>query len=96
MPAPFYRFGSFELDLKRYQLRRNGHILKIEKIPMELLILLVSREGELVSREEIIESLWGRDVFVETEHGINTAVRKIRQTLGDDSDNSRFVQTVIG
>jgi Tol biopolymer transport system component/DNA-binding winged helix-turn-helix (wHTH) protein len=96
LPAPFYRFESFELDLKRYQLRRNDHILKIEKIPMELLILLVSREGELVSREEIIESLWGRDVFVETEHGINTAVRKIRQTLGDDPDNSRFVQTVIG
>ena len=63
---------------------------------MELLILLISRHGELVSREEIIEKLWGQDVFIETEHGINTAVRKIRQTLGDDPERSRFVQTVVG
>jgi TolB-like protein/DNA-binding winged helix-turn-helix (wHTH) protein/Flp pilus assembly protein TadD len=63
---------------------------------MELLILLVGKCGELVSRDEIIEKLWGRDVFIETEHGINTAVRKIRQTLGDDPERSRFVQTVVG
>jgi Tol biopolymer transport system component/DNA-binding winged helix-turn-helix (wHTH) protein len=77
-------------------LRRNGRVLKLEKKPMELLILLISRQGELVSREEIIEKLWGQDVFIETEHGINTAVRKIRQTLGDDPERSRFVQTVVG
>jgi TolB-like protein/DNA-binding winged helix-turn-helix (wHTH) protein/Flp pilus assembly protein TadD len=63
---------------------------------MELLILLVSKQGELVSREEIIEKIWGQDVFIETEHGINTAVRKIRQTLGDDPERPRFVQTVVG
>ena len=63
---------------------------------MELLILLVGRHGELVSRDEIIAKLWGRDVFIETEHGINTAVRKIRQTLVDDPEQSRFVQTVVG
>lgn len=63
---------------------------------MELLLLLVGRHGELVSREEIIAKLWGQDVFIETEHGINTAVRKIRQTLGDDPERSRFVQTVVG
>lgn len=63
---------------------------------MELLILLVGRRGELVSREEIIEKLWGREVFIETEHGINTAVRKIRQTLGDDPERPTFVQTVVG
>jgi TolB-like protein/DNA-binding winged helix-turn-helix (wHTH) protein/Tfp pilus assembly protein PilF len=71
-------------------------VLKLEKIPMELLILLISRRGELVSREEIIAKLWGQDVFIETEHGINTAVRKIRQTLGDDPERPRFVQTVVG
>jgi DNA-binding winged helix-turn-helix (wHTH) protein len=91
-----FQFQGFELDVKRYQLRKNGRVLKLEKIPMELLILLVNRSGELVSREEIIERLWGADVFVETEHGINTAVRKIRQTLGDDPENSKFVETVIG
>jgi Tol biopolymer transport system component/DNA-binding winged helix-turn-helix (wHTH) protein len=63
---------------------------------MELLILLVRRHGELVSRDEIIEKLWGRDVFIETELGINTAVSKIRHTLGDDPERPRFVQTVVG
>ena len=96
MAVTRFRFGDLELDTKRYELRKNGRVLKLEKIPMELLILLVGRRGELVSREEIIEKLWGEDVFVETEHGINTAIRKIRQTLGDDPENSRFVQTVVG
>jgi TolB-like protein/DNA-binding winged helix-turn-helix (wHTH) protein/Flp pilus assembly protein TadD len=96
LSAASFQFDSFELDVKRYELRRNGRNLRLEKIPMELLITLVSREGELVSREEIIEKLWGQDVFVDTEHGINTAVRKIRQVLGDDSENPRFVQTVVG
>jgi TolB-like protein/DNA-binding winged helix-turn-helix (wHTH) protein/Tfp pilus assembly protein PilF len=84
------------LDLKRYQLRRNGSVLRIEKIPMELLILLVEKKGDLVSREEIIERLWGKDIFLDTEQGINTAIRKIRLALKDDSEQSRFVQTVVG
>jgi TolB-like protein/DNA-binding winged helix-turn-helix (wHTH) protein/Tfp pilus assembly protein PilF len=96
MPARSYQFEEFELDLKRYELRRNGQALKLEKTPMELLILLVSRNGELVTREEIVERLWGKNVFVDTEHGINTAVRKIRQALGEDTDNPRFVKTVVG
>lgn len=91
-----YQFEEFELDLRRYELRRNGQILKLERMPMELLILMVSREGALISREEIIDKLWGRDVFVETEHGINTAVRKIRQTLRDDPENPRFIKTLKG
>jgi TolB-like protein/DNA-binding winged helix-turn-helix (wHTH) protein len=95
LPAA-YQFGDFELNVPRYELRRNGRVLKLEKIPMELLILLVGRHGELVSRDEIIAKLWGRDVFIETELGINTAVRKIRQALGDDPERSRFVQTVVG
>ena len=63
---------------------------------MELLILLATREGELVTRAEIAERLWGNEVFVDTEHGINTAIRKIRQTLRDDPEQPRFVQTVTG
>jgi TolB-like protein/DNA-binding winged helix-turn-helix (wHTH) protein/Tfp pilus assembly protein PilF len=96
LPVSAYEFEGFELDLKRYELRRNGRVLKLEKIPMELLILLVSRDGDLVSREEIVDKLWGKDVFVDTEHSINTAVRKIRQALGDDPDNPRFVKTLVG
>jgi TolB-like protein/Tfp pilus assembly protein PilF len=63
---------------------------------MELLILLVQRRGELVSREEIAERLWGKDVFLEVDHGINTAVRKVRRALRDDPDKPRFVETVVG
>jgi TolB-like protein/DNA-binding winged helix-turn-helix (wHTH) protein len=63
---------------------------------MELLILLATREGELVTRTEIAQRLWGNEVFVDTEHGINTAIRKVRQALGDDSEQPRFVQTVMG
>jgi DNA-binding winged helix-turn-helix (wHTH) protein len=63
---------------------------------MELLILLAEKDGDVVSREEIVERLWGKDVFLDTEHGINTAIRKIRQALRDDPDNPRFLQTVTG
>jgi TolB-like protein/DNA-binding winged helix-turn-helix (wHTH) protein len=90
------KFDDFELDCDRYELLRAGRSLKLEKIPMELLILLVAKSGHLVTRSEIVERLWGNDVFVDTEHGINTAIRKIRQVLRDDPDQPRFVQTVTG
>src|SRR4030081_2136609 len=63
---------------------------------MELLILLAESNGQLVTRDQIIERIWGKGVFLDTEHGINTAIRKIRQVLGDDSEQPRFVQTVTG
>jgi Tol biopolymer transport system component/DNA-binding winged helix-turn-helix (wHTH) protein len=88
------QFEEFELDLRNHRLRRSGSELKLERIPMELLILLASRPGELVRREEIIQELWGDEINVDTENAINTAVRKIRQVLGDDSSSPRFVQTI--
>ncbi|MGH9494130.1 MAG: winged helix-turn-helix domain-containing protein, partial [Candidatus Sulfotelmatobacter sp.] len=63
---------------------------------MELLLLLAEKQGNVVTRQEIVERLWGKDVFVDTEHGINTAIRKIRQVLRDDPEKPRFVQTVTG
>lgn len=90
------RFGEFELDRARYELRRQGRALKLERIPMELLLLLAEREGAVVSRQEIVERLWGRDVHVDTEHGINTAIRKIRAILREDGERPRFIQTVQG
>jgi TolB-like protein/DNA-binding winged helix-turn-helix (wHTH) protein len=96
VPIGVVKFADFELDRGRYELRRGDSVLKIEKIPMDLLALLVESDGQLVSREEIVEKIWGKDVFLDTEHGINTAIRKIRQTLGDDPENPRFVQTVTG
>ncbi len=96
MPTTIHKFGDFELDRGRFELRRNGQLLKLERIPMELLLLLLEKDGELVTRQEIVERLWGKDVFVDTEHGINTAVRKIRAGLRDDIDRPRFIQTVSG
>jgi TolB-like protein/DNA-binding winged helix-turn-helix (wHTH) protein len=90
------KFGEFELDSARYELRRNGRPLKLERIPMDLLILLAEKGGNVVSRQEIIERLWGKDVFVDTEHGINTAIRKIRSVLHEDAERPRFVRTVQG
>jgi eukaryotic-like serine/threonine-protein kinase len=94
--ADLVRFDEFELDLRAYQLRRSGRTLKLERIPIEVLFLLVERRGQLVTREEIIEKLWGKDVFVDTDNAINTAIRKIRQVLKDDPEQPRFIQTVTG
>jgi DNA-binding winged helix-turn-helix (wHTH) protein len=88
------QFGEFVLDVRNHRLLRSGSELKLERIPMELLILLASRPGELVRREEIIQELCGDEINVDTENAINTAVRKIRQVLGDDSSSPRFVQTI--
>lgn len=91
-----FQFGEYKLDCDQFELYRAGRALKLEKMPMELLILLASRNGDLVTRDEIAERLWGGEVYVDTEHGINTAIRKIRYILRDDSDQPRFVQTVMG
>jgi TolB-like protein/DNA-binding winged helix-turn-helix (wHTH) protein len=96
VPIGVVKFAEFELDSGRYELRHGNRVLKLEKIPMELLTLLVKGNGQLVSRDEIVEKIWGKDVFLDTEHGINTAIRKIRQVLGDDPEQPRFVQTVTG
>ena len=96
MPGSVFKFDDTDVDPGRYELRRQGRIVKLEHIPMELLLLLVNRRGELVTREEIIARLWGKDVFVDTEQGINTAIRKIRQALRDDPEQPRFVETVVG
>ena len=96
MSVRLIEFDDFALDCDRYELLRAGRRIKLEKIPMELLILLATKNGHLVTRQEIIEHLWGNDVFVDTEHGINTAVRKIRLGLRDDPEEPRFIQTVTG
>ena len=97
MPAvSSYKFGQFELDLRSYDLKRDGEPLRLEKIPMELLIFLVEHHGQLVTRERIIERLWGKQVFLDTEQGVNTAIRKIRQVLLDDPEKPQFLETVVG
>jgi predicted ATPase/DNA-binding winged helix-turn-helix (wHTH) protein len=91
------RFGEdFDLDLRAYELRRAGRVLKLERIPMDLLLLLIESRGKLVAREQIIERIWGKDVFLDTESSINAAIRKIRQVLKDNPEHPRFVQTITG
>ena len=91
------QFGKdFDLDPRTYELRGGGRILKLERIPMELLILLIEERGQLVTRSQIIERIWGKDVFLDTDNSINAAIRKIRQVLKDDPEQPRFVQTITG
>ncbi len=95
VPGPI-RFEEFDLDVERYQLRRAGHAVKLERIPMELLILLLQSEGKLVRRESINRQLWGENALQDTEHSVNTAVNKLRYILRDNASKPRFIQTVVG
>lgn len=90
------KFADFELDSAVGELRRNGRPVKLERIPMQLLCLLVSRPGEVFTRAEIIERLWGKGVFLDTDNGVNTAIRKIRIALHDDVEQPRFISTLPG
>jgi TolB-like protein/DNA-binding winged helix-turn-helix (wHTH) protein/Tfp pilus assembly protein PilF len=91
-----FRFADFELDVAAYELRRGGRPIRLERQPMDVLMLLVERRGALVSHAEIADRLWGKDVFVDVETGIHTAVRKIRQALRDSRERPVFVETVSG
>ena len=91
-----YRFGDFQLDVSAYELRRHGSAVRVERRPMDLLIMLVERRGELVTRDEIVDRLWGPDVFIDVDASVNTVIRKIRRALRDDADDARFIQTVQG
>jgi len=103
MPEPssraVLRFEDFELDVRGYQLRHRGRPVRLERQPMELLIMLAERRGELVTRQDIIARLWGDDAVIDVETGLNTAIRKIRQALHASPDNRRagaVVETVSG
>ena len=88
------RFRDFELDLAAYQLRRNGHPVRLERQPMDLLILLVERRSQLLSHSDIVDRLWGKEVFVDVETGVHTAIRKVRQALGDSAEAPTCVESV--
>lgn len=90
------KFADVELDLGSYELRLEGRRIKLEKKPMELLIFLVRRRGQLVSRRDIVAKLWQSDLFVDTERNINNIVRKIRRALRDHAAKPRFLETVVG
>jgi predicted ATPase/DNA-binding winged helix-turn-helix (wHTH) protein len=94
MSEDLFQFEDFVLNRGAYELRRGGVVVPLQRIPLELLSLLVERRGQLVTREEIIERVWGKGVFVDSETSINTAVRKVRRALCDNPEAPRFVATV--
>jgi TolB-like protein/Flp pilus assembly protein TadD len=96
MSSERIQLGQFILDMGRYELSCGGKPVRLERIPMDLLILLVREAGRLVSREEIVERLWGKDVFFDTDNSINTAIRKIRRALGENPQQPRYIETVPG
>ena len=89
-------FEDFELDFGRFQLCHRGKPVPLEGLPLQLLMFLVENKGQLVTREQISTALWSKDVFVDVDQGINTAIRKVRRALLDDVDQPRFLQTVVG
>lgn len=88
-----FRFGTFEADPAAGELRRSGQRVNVQDQPFRLLVLLLERPGEVVSRDEIRQTLWG-DTFVDFDEGLNTAIRKLRDALGDSAPNPRFVETL--
>lgn len=94
--VPTHGADRFRLDLDGYQLLEGDRAVRLERQPMELLILLVERKGQLVTRDDIAARLWADGVFVDTDRNINTIVRKLRQALKDDPDHPEFLETVVG
>lgn len=89
-----YRFGVFEADSTSGELRRQGARVKLHSQPLQLLFLLLDRPGELLTREEICRKLWPDGTVVDYEHGVNSAVNRIREALGDKAANARFIETL--
>jgi Tol biopolymer transport system component/DNA-binding winged helix-turn-helix (wHTH) protein len=88
------RFGPYEVDLVTGEVWRNGTTVRLEGQPFQILKLLLERPGELITREELRSALWDSDTFVDFEHGVNTAVRKLRQVLRDGAEKPRYIQTI--
>src|ERR1035438_7273638 len=87
-------FSVFEIDLDAGELRKHAMKIRIQEQPFQLLAILIEHAGELVSREDLQKKLWAADTFVNFDHGLNKAVNKIREALGDSADSPRFVETV--
>ena len=96
MSAAKLRFREYELDRDEFELYRAGRRVRLERKPMELLVLLAERQGQLTLREDIVEKIWGKNVYFDAENGVNNAIRKIRTALNDDAENPRFLETAVG
>jgi DNA-binding winged helix-turn-helix (wHTH) protein len=92
--ARIARFGVFELDIDAGELRKNGAKLRLQEQPLRVLTLLLGRSGDVVTREELRQKLWAADTFVDFDHSLNTAVNKLRETLGDSASSPRYIETL--
>jgi TolB-like protein/DNA-binding winged helix-turn-helix (wHTH) protein/Tfp pilus assembly protein PilF len=88
------RFGSFELDLRAGELRKQGVKIKLQEQPFQILAMLLEHPGQVVTREELRSRLWPSDTFVDFDHGLNKAINKLREALGDSAENPRFIETL--
>jgi DNA-binding winged helix-turn-helix (wHTH) protein len=88
------RFGVFELDVRAGELRRSGVKLRLQEQPFQVLCMLLEHPGELVTREELRDRLWPADTFVDFDHGVNAAIKRLRDALRDSAENPRFVETL--
>jgi DNA-binding winged helix-turn-helix (wHTH) protein len=93
-PARRYRFGAFEADASTGELRRQGIRIKLNAQPFQVLLMLLEHPGEVLTREEISRALWSDGTFVDYDHGVNSAVNRIREALGDAANSPRFVETL--
>src|SRR6204780_51066 len=93
LPA-LVRFGVFEADLRAGELRRNGVRVRLQDLPFRALTLLLTRPGEVITREEFRQALWPPNIFVDFEQGISSAVMRLRDALGDSADNPIFIETI--
>lgn len=92
--SPFYRFGAYEVDMRRGELRRYGARVKLQGKPFQVLAVLLERPGEIVAREELRERLWPADTFVEFDDGLNAAVKKLRAALNDSAERPHYIETI--
>ena len=90
----YVRFADFELDLKTHELRRNGHRIRLQNKPFRVLQALAENAGDVVTREELQQRVWPGETSVTLDTGLNTAVNRVRQALGDTADNPRFIETL--
>jgi len=94
IPSKILRFGIFELDLEAQELRKAGTLLRLRPQPFKVLALLVTRSGQIVTREELRQQLWGNETFVDFEQGLNYCVRQVRAVLGDEAQTPRYIETI--
>ena len=93
-PSRVLEFGVFEVDLRAGELRKSGTRIKLQGQPFQILTMLLEKPGEVVTREELREKLWAADTFVDFDDGLNTAIKKLRDTVGDSADSPRFIETL--